>query len=177
MTLNIGQSYSTKDLGSRYNFITDDVAQPLQALILGCKTLQMLDLGTAPMTLFFIENLVETVARSDSLVVVSLDSVYGKIHGSTRASLRVHLECNIRRLYGNSMTFEKFPADERRWLVSPKDVRFIDSSYRNRDAGLARRGLLTLEKWWEEDDWESFSKEVMEADYGVAVGNEVYVVG
>lgn len=33
-------------------------------------------------------------------------------------------------------------------MVSPRDVRFIDSVYRNRDAGAARRGEKRLEKWW-----------------------------
>ena len=109
--------------------------------------------------------------------MVSVDSVYGKVHNNTKASLRTHLERNIRRLYGSSQTIKQFHADERRWLISPKDVRFIDSSYRNRDAGLARRGLLTLRKWWEEDDWGSFSREVMEADYDLAMRNEMSAVG
>ena len=37
---------------------------------------------------------------------------------------------------------------EQRWLISPKDVRLIDSSYRNRDAGLAMRGEMVLKNWW-----------------------------
>lgn len=43
-------------------------------------------------------------------------------------------------------------AEEKRWLVSDKVVRKIDSVYRNRDAGLARRRLLTLVKDWEQGD-------------------------
>ncbi|KAL8653498.1 MAG: hypothetical protein Q9226_003830 [Calogaya cf. arnoldii] len=41
---------------------------------------------------------------------------------------------------------------EQRWLNSPPDVRFIDSGYRNRDAGLARRHLIKLKKTWDDDD-------------------------
>jgi hypothetical protein len=38
-------------------------------------------------------------------------------------------------------------------LVSERRyVRKIDSVYRNRDAGMARRGLEKLDKWWDEDD-------------------------
>jgi hypothetical protein len=58
------------------------------------------------------------------------------------------------------MSYDEWHADEKRWLVNDKtDVRKIDSVYRNRDAGLARRGLIKLEKWWDEDD--DTLKEVM----------------
>jgi len=36
--------------------------------------------------------------------------------------------------------------------MSPPDVRFIDSVYRNRDAGKARRGLMRLDKVWMDGD-------------------------
>jgi hypothetical protein len=39
------------------------------------------------------------------------------------------------------------------------DVRKIDSVYHNRDTGLARRGLMKLDKWWDEGD--ETLKEVM----------------
>ena len=44
----------------------------------------------------------------------------------------------------------RFNARERRWLISPKDVRLIDSAYRNRETGLARRGQLILKKVWQD---------------------------
>lgn len=34
----------------------------------------------------------------------------------------------------------------------PPDVRYIDSVYRNRDAGMARRGLMVLDKWWKDEE-------------------------
>jgi hypothetical protein len=44
-------------------------------------------------------------------------------------------------------------ANQKRWLLSDEtDVRKIDSVYRNRDAGEARRGLKILDKWWDEND-------------------------
>ena len=50
------------------------------------------------------------------------------------------------------MTYEAFEQGEQRWLISPKDVRLIDSSYRNRDMGLARRGEKVLDKWWADEE-------------------------
>ena len=135
----------------------------------------MLDLDLTAISSSFLDVVAENVAHSNSLVVVSLDSVYGKVHGDTRAFLRSHLEHNIRRIY-SKMTVEEFQNEERRWLISPKDVRLIDSSYRNRDAGLARRGLMMLKKSWD-DDWEPFSRDVMEADYSTAVQKEVEILG
>ncbi|KAJ6441041.1 putative 26s proteasome non-atpase regulatory subunit 3 protein [Purpureocillium lavendulum] len=75
--------------------------------------------------------------------------------------LRARLEANVRARFpddtgekgGPGMTYVRFLAEEKRWLVSDKeDVRKIDSVYRNRDAGMARRGLVTLVKDWEEGD-------------------------
>jgi hypothetical protein len=59
------------------------------------------------------------------------------------------------------MTYNMWHADEKRWCVSDKtDVRKIDSVYRTRDMGLARRGLKKLDKWWDEEN-EGLLQEVM----------------
>lgn len=62
------------------------------------------------------------------------------------------LNANIQAEYGPDMTFDRFEREEKRFLVSSRDVRLIDSVYRNRDAGLARRGLKSLQKHWDEGD-------------------------
>lgn len=59
----------------------------------------------------------------------------------------------MQRVYGPDMDIEKFQAREKRWLINDEtDVRKIDSVYRNRQAGLARRGIEKLDKWWPEED-------------------------
>lgn len=69
---------------------------------------------------------------------------------------------NVERVYG--VDYDEFNKDHKRWLVSDKtDVRKIDSVYRNRDAGEARRGLKKLEKWWDEDD-ETLKEVMKDAD-------------
>lgn len=69
---------------------------------------------------------------------------------------------NVQSVYGADCTYDEFMNEHRRWLVNDKtDVRKIDSVYRNRDAGLARRGVKKLEKSWDEDD--QTLKEVMGA--------------
>ena len=60
------------------------------------------------------------------------------------------IEDNIRQLY-DGIDVARFDAEEKRWLISSKDVRLIDSAYRNRDVGLARRGQLILKKIWQDD--------------------------
>jgi hypothetical protein len=78
---------------------------------------------------------------------------------------RSTLEQNVKRVYGKEMSYDEFHASEKRWLINDKtDVRKIDSVYRNRDAGLARRGLMKLDKWWDEDD--ETLKEVMNSAVG-----------
>ncbi|KAI9672154.1 MAG: hypothetical protein M1831_001967 [Alyxoria varia] len=49
-------------------------------------------------------------------------------------------------------SYEAFLRTHRRFLVSPPDIRLIDSVYRNRDAGEARRQLKWLKKSWDEGD-------------------------
>ena len=60
------------------------------------------------------------------------------------------IEDNIRQLY-DGIDVARFDAEGKRWLISSKDVRLIDSAYRNRDVGLARRGQLILKKIWQDD--------------------------
>jgi hypothetical protein len=64
------------------------------------------------------------------------------------------------------MTHARFVNEEKRWLINDKaDVRKIFSVYRNRDAGMARRGLKRLDKWWDEND--DSLKEVMRGTVGI----------
>ena len=71
------------------------------------------------------------------------------------------MQGNIRQLY-EGINVTHFDAEEKRWLISPKNVRLINSAHRNRDAGLARRGQLNLEKVWQ-DGLETVNS-VMDAD-------------
>ena len=45
MTLRMGQSYVTEDLGMRFNYLEDGVGNCARALVLNCTTLRMLKLG------------------------------------------------------------------------------------------------------------------------------------
>lgn len=149
MTLHMGQSFATEDLGMRYNYLEDDVVDSVKGLVLKCKTLRMLELGTTGMTLSALESIAQEVIKSETLVVFSAKSVYDKVSTKVKLPVNQRIEENIRRLYGG-IDFAHFVAEEKRWLISPKDVRLIDSAYRNRDAGLARRGHLVLNKVWQD---------------------------
>ncbi|KAF2240083.1 RNI-like protein [Viridothelium virens] len=54
---------------------------------------------------------------------------------------------NVARRFAG-MSYVLFVEEERRWLLSPEDVRKVDSVYRDRDAGAARTGEMALEKVW-----------------------------
>lgn len=149
MTLNIGQNYATEDLGMRYNFLDDGVLNGVQSFIRATKTLRMLELGTMGMTLTVLAELMVEIAKSKSLVAFSAKSVFGKTHPNLKLMVDERIKGNIQQQYG--MNVATFDGDEKRWLVSPKDVRMIDSGYRNRDSGLARRGVLRLKKLWEDE--------------------------
>lgn len=75
----------------------------------------------------------------------------GQEHARRSKLAQARLAVNVTRVYG--LTYGEFMANQKRWLLSDEtDVRKIDSVYRNRDAGEARRGLKILDKWWDEKD-------------------------
>lgn len=76
MTLHMGQSFATEDLGMRYNYLEDDVVSSVKILVSNRETLRMLELGTTGMTLSALESISEEVAKSRTLVIFSAKSVY-----------------------------------------------------------------------------------------------------
>ncbi|KAK1230556.1 hypothetical protein PQX77_006356 [Marasmius sp. AFHP31] len=159
--LDLGQSYATEDLGARYNWLTDAVAPAVTSVIENVPTLRYLALDYTPMSRQGLNTILHAVAKSNLLYYFAktihpqgrdYDSVKAGQEGA-RVSLLVksRMEENVAKEY-NGKSYDDFMADEKRWLVSPDDVRYIDSVYRNRDAGLARRGLKRLEKLWDDED-------------------------
>lgn len=160
--LDIGQAYATEDLGMRFNWITDASTQALVNLVESTK-LQYLNLGYTPLPQSSLNTLLAPLTTSNSilwffakpLTTGAKDAVSvktGQEYHRLLKSLRERLHENVKVKYGEDMTYEQFENGYKRFLISPDDVRLIDSVYRNRDAGLARRGLKRLEKWWEAGD-------------------------
>jgi len=148
----------------RYNWITDSSAESIQSLIASSPKLQYLDLDHCALTHSGLNRILESVLTSHTLLHFVGLTIYAQSkdtasihlsqeHARLEKLVNTHLAENVRRHYGPNMTYQKFTEEERRWLVNDKtDVRKIDSVYRNRDAGLARRGLKKLDKWWDEGD-------------------------
>lgn len=98
----------------------------------------------------------------------------GQKHIALSKAAHAQLTENVKRVY--NMDYDTFFQEEKRWLVNDKDdVRKIDSVYRNRDAGLARRGLKKLDKWWDEDD--ETLNEVMKGAVGPVCTKRAIPVG
>ncbi|KAF5001383.1 hypothetical protein FGRMN_1079 [Fusarium graminum] len=173
----LGQAYATQDLGQAYNYIEDDAIPTIQDLIQTESRLAYINFGHMPITPPALKVISETVLRNPTLVYYSAYSVlpdptlkpatfkptvdkhFANPAEKTKPQIGLnkavldHLTANVQTRYGEGMSYNHFMEEERRWLVSDKtDVRKIDSVYRNRDAGLARRRLLTLIKNWEEGD-------------------------
>lgn len=159
--LDFGHSFATEDLGMRYNWLTD--ISPFVELLQTAPSLQYLNISNAPMTQQSINTLLQAALASPSLL--SLERVARPLlrgdrdFVSVRAGqegvrltklVREKLHANVLREYG--VGYEEFEAEHKRFLMSPRDVRLIDSVYRNREAGQARRGLTTLNKVWADGD-------------------------
>lgn len=160
---------------SRYNWISDRSTHAIHNLITSSNILSYLNLGPSALTNTGLNEILRAVATSQTLLFYSAKTIHPQsksalavaegqkhIHLAKRAHLQV--VANVKRVY-NGMEYGQFWDEEKRWLVNDKtDVRKIDSVYRNRDAGMARRGLKKLEKWWNEDD--ETLKEVMKGAVG-----------
>ena len=95
-------------------------------------TLRVLNLGYTALT----HPAIETIALS--------------IPNSTLFSAA--LERYVKEVCGPEMSLSEFHDGPVRFLRNTSDARFIDSVYRNRDMQKARRKLMMLDKWWDEDD-------------------------
>lgn len=147
-----------------YNYITDRSAYALHNLLLTAPNLAYLDLNQCAMTHFGLNTILEALLTHPSILFYRATTIHsrtrdpaavhlGQQHARLNFQGQAHLLANVQRVHGEDTTYDDFMREHKRWLVSDKqDVRKIDSVYRNRDAGLARRGLKKLEKWWAEDD-------------------------
>ncbi|KAH8706502.1 hypothetical protein BGZ61DRAFT_531683 [Ilyonectria robusta] len=176
-SFDLGQAYTTYDLGQAYNFIEDEAVPAICELITTKSRLAYLNFGHCPITPPGLKTISEAVLQSPTLVYYTAYSILPDptltpatfrpavdthlADPTTRTkpqieldkAVRDHQAANVQARYGKDMSFTRFMEEERRWLVSDRvDVRKIDSVYRNRDAGLARRRLMTLVKNWEEGD-------------------------
>lgn len=170
--LDLSQSFATKDLKSHFNYIGDEASDPIMYFIYKTPNLRLLDisysaLNYASMYKIIIDGVLRsaTICRIAMSTIKELGPATGKSSPEEKHEqfsrtgikklmprLKRRLGTNIEDLY-SGMTMEEFERDELRWLRGPKeDLRRIDSVYRNRDAGLARRGEKWLDKWWAEGD-------------------------
>ena len=159
--LDFSQSYATEDLNARYNWLT--TAVPFADLVSASPSLRYLNVSHNPLSQQTANALLSAVSTSPSMQYLDR-AARPLIRGETdRASVkagqesarltklvRERLRANVWREYG--VGYEEFEADEKRFLMSPRDVRLIDSVYRNREAGLAKRGAERLRKVWEDGD-------------------------
>lgn len=155
-TLDLGQAYASEDLNARFNWITDE-ATPLLVHLVRTTTLQYLELGDVALTQRAVNELTIAVVQSKSALYFNAKSIWRKeragrkkLDSPLEAACIENLQANVQRDYG--CTYDEFLQQHKRFVVSPRDVRLIDSVYRNRDANLARRGLKTLDKHWQAGD-------------------------
>lgn len=147
------------NLGMRYNWLTcpDALSAPVKS-----TPLQYLNVLYTPISQSTLNSLWHAAIASLSLLWFSAIPLVKGGHGYAdvkagqeavrlKRALREHLLHNVRDKY-DGMEYETFESEVKRFLLSPEDVRLIDSVYRNRDAGMARRGVKVLNKWWDDGD-------------------------
>ncbi|OHE91264.1 leucine rich repeat protein [Colletotrichum orchidophilum] len=177
--LDVGQAYATLDLGQAWNYIQNAAAPVLRELLSTNHTLEYLNLGHCPITppelreidaavlnssllCYSADSILPDPNRKEPTFNPSVDSTMPELHSvsaptktdkAIAKAVDAHLEANVKVKFGASMTYARFLNEEVRWMTSDKtDVRKIDSVYRNRDAGLARRKQQLLVKDWDKND-------------------------
>jgi Ran GTPase-activating protein (RanGAP) involved in mRNA processing and transport len=176
-SVDLGQAYATEDLQQAYNYIDDGAVSALCKLVKTCRSLEYLNLAHCPITTsglldvsaailhsssmlyYFASSVVPDPALKEATFTPSRDLHFPDPSSPPRAEIEANkavlerLEANVKAKHGPDMTYAEFRSDEKRWLINDKeDVRKIDSVYRNRDAGKARRGQMMLAKNWEQGD-------------------------
>lgn len=156
--LDLGQAFATQDLAAGYNFIADGAVGAIVELVQTAPRLEYLNLGYCPVAPEALSRVADAVAESPAMLYYSaapIASTPGGADGARRLAARPRgrLGRNVAARYGPAVAYGDFLDDQKRWLVSDeRDVRVIDSVYRTRDMGLARRGQLVLAKGWDRDD-------------------------
>ncbi|USW58393.1 Putative leucine-rich repeat domain superfamily [Septoria linicola] len=163
--LDLGQSYATEDLRMSYNWLDGDKFETaLLDLVTanGPSQLRYLNLGYTPMTCSALNKIYPAVIANKNLVYFKAAPLVkgGRTKPEIQAGLRSKellkdVRERLRQIVAeqyNGMSYEEFEEGPKRFLLSPPDVRYIDSVCRNRDSALAKRGLKILDKWWAEDD-------------------------
>ncbi|KAK1986466.1 leucine rich repeat protein [Colletotrichum cereale] len=177
--LDVGQAHATVDLGQAWNYIDQEAVPSICELVSTTQTLQYLNLGHCPISPPELRKIDAAVLESAllsynaTLILADPDARMPAFHPSAdhtmpdlhswsaltkdekalEKAVNRHLERNVKAAYGVDMTYAKFLEEEKRWIVNDKtDVRKIDSVYRNRDAGNARRRLQALVKDWDKND-------------------------
>ena len=163
LVLDIGHSYATPDLGMRFNYLTDAIAPYLSSLARSIPRLQYLNLSYCALTNTGLNEVLAACAGSPTLLYFHAETIHpqardyisikaGQEHKRLSKLVSQRVKENVKAAY-DGMSYEQWNNEERRWVVSDKtDVRKIDSVYRTRDMGLARRGLKRLVKDWDEVD-------------------------
>lgn len=172
--LDIGQAFATKDLNSRYNWYTDAIVPSVVKLIKTSRSLRYLNLSYTQCTQAGLNKTSNSLIDDDDHRILYYFAKGLKTGGRDYATVKAGQEAvrssrlvaarlaeNVRILHAG-MSYADWIDNEKRFVISPRDVRLIDSVYRNRDAGLARRGQMVLKKWWDEGD--ETLQEVMDAD-------------
>lgn len=128
--LGLGQSFATEDLGMRYNWLTD--SSPFVRLVQKAPSLQYLNISQMPMTQEAVNAVLQIVATSPSML--SMERYVCPLFRGDRAAVRARqegvrlgklvrerLHANVRDLY--DVDYGEFHANQKRFLMSPQDVR------------------------------------------------------
>jgi NLR family CARD domain-containing protein 3 len=114
--------------------------------------MEYLNLGSSTLTNAGINTVLGEASESLSLLYLCLKSIHpqpksgpsvslGQEHARLQKLLQEHVFENVRNKYGG-LNCEEWERSEKRLIISNQlDVRKLDSVYRNRDMGLARRRL------------------------------------
>jgi NLR family CARD domain-containing protein 3 len=153
--LDVGHAYTTEDLSVRYNYIEDGATESIIDMLTHLRTLRAFTLGITAMSRESLDS-IKPALRSSNLFYYMGSSIHISPN-SPRALVKsdgVHdsIVRNVKAHYRQDMCYPEFLEGPLRFLLNGEHVRYIDSVYRNRDAGKAKRGEMVLQKKWVDGD-------------------------
>lgn len=150
ITLDIGQSYATEDLGTRYvlmasqlksktsslthiryNWITDRSAFAIHNLVSSSPQLAHLNIAQCAMTHLGLTTILEAVVESSTLLFYRASTIWpqsresaaisaGQKHAKLAENAHAVLLKNVQNVYGKDTSYDEFMTEHKRWLVNDK---------------------------------------------------------
>lgn len=130
--LDIGLYKSTSDMEELSNNMGDESVEYIKSFIEKNKIVRIFSFEDNNITVEGLEKIYESFVKNDTILHLGFTQYGQKIPKELYTKFTNKLDENVKRVYGDDMTYTKYIKEKIRFMKHGSDVRFIDSIYRNK---------------------------------------------